>query len=270
MADAGVTAWPRPYFQAGEQRTSIFFVCFGKAPLADVPLSKSRFGLPGSELAGQVDVREHRREASRQWFEDWWSGSFGVIASRDLGEDLPLLTTSDTCFTLKLDVPDQPDLAPVQTIWAMSRWLCARGASVVLDVHAFRYRTHAELEQLGFDSGDVLRDVKLVLESDATQDGLHLMHTRGLCKFARPELMCFIEPNDASLMGKVLNQLARTLMEGATSDKLRLRVSDGVDLIARPATDRALVESLGLESAVSLARVDGAPLAGLGRLVAGA
>src|SRR5688500_3649451 len=111
MADASVAAYPRPYFRASEWRTSIFFVCFGKAPLSDVPLSRSRFELPGGELASQVELREHRREASRQWFEDWWSSSFGVIAAQDLGEDLALLTTSDVCFTLKLDLPDQPDLA---------------------------------------------------------------------------------------------------------------------------------------------------------------
>jgi|SoiMethySBSTD1v2_1073268.scaffolds.fasta_scaffold483326_2 hypothetical protein len=270
MADASVAAWPRPYFKASEQRTSIFFVCFGKAPFADVPLSRARFGLPGGELTNQVDLREHRREAARQWFEDWWGSSFGLIAAQDLGEDLALLTTSDVCFTLRLDLPDQPDLAPLQTIWGMSRWLCARGASVVLDVHAFRYRTRAELEQLGFDTADVLRDVKLVLETDATQDGLHLLHTRGLCKCARPELMCFIDPDDASLMGRVLNQLSRTLMEGAASAQLRLRVSEGVDLTTRPASDRALLESLGLEAAVMLGRVDGAPLAGIGRLAGGA
>jgi hypothetical protein len=267
MADASVAAWPRPYFNASEQHTSIFFVCFGKAPLSDLQLSQSRFGLPGAELAGQVDLREHRRATSKQWFEDWWSSSFGVIAKQDLGDDLPLLTTSDICHTLKLDLPDQPDLAPIQTIWAMSRWLCARGASIVLDVHAFRYRTRAQVEELGFDAADVLRDVKLVLETDATQDGLHLMHTRGLCKFARPELMCFIDPNDASMMGRVLNQLARTLMEGASTERLRLRVSEGVELVTRAANDRSLVESLGLEAAVSLVRADGAPLAGIGRLV---
>jgi hypothetical protein len=268
MADASVAAWQRPYFKASEQRTLILFVCFGKAPLGDVPLSQSRFGLPGAQVVSQVELREHQRATSKQWFEDWWSSSFGVIASQDLGDDLPLLTTSDTCVTLKLDLPDQPDLAPIQTVWGMSRWLCARGASIVLDVHAFRYRTRAEVEELGFETADVLRDVKLVLETDATQDGLYLMHTRGLCKFARPELMCFIDPNDASLMGRVLNQIGRTLMEGAEATQIRLRVGEGVELVTRAASDRSLVESLGLEAAVNLVRADGAPLAGIGRLAA--
>ena len=267
MADEQVATWPRPYFKAGEQPTKIFFVCFGKGALAEVEPTRARFGLPSAELAKRVEVREHRRAAGRAWFEDWWAGAFGVIAAQDLGEDLPLLTTSDVCYTLSLELADQGDLGPMQSVWGIARWLCARGVSVVLDVHAFRFRTRADVEALEFAESDVQRDVKLVLETDAGDDGLHLLHTRGLCKCARPELLCFIEQNDAGLMGRVVNQLARTLLEGALPSQVRLRVADGVELVTSAVSDRKLVDSLGLEAAVMLGRSDGAPLAGVGRLV---
>jgi hypothetical protein len=267
MADLEVVTWPRPYFKAGEQQTKVFFVCFGKAPLADAPLDRQRFGLPSAELVRRIDLREHRRTAERAWFENWWAGAFGVIAERDLGDELALLTTSDICFTLGLELEDQADLAPLQSVWGLARWLCARGISVVLDVHAFHFRTRADLDALTFDESDVQREVKLVLESDATEQGLHLLHTRGLCKCARPELMCFIEPDDAAVMGRIMNQLARTLLEGALPGQLRLRVADGVELTTSPVDDRALVDSLGIEGAVMLGRSDGAPLAGIARSV---
>jgi hypothetical protein len=270
MAEEQVAAWPRPYFKAGEQPTKIFFVCFGKAPLADVELVRSRFGLPSAELGNRVEVREHRRAAGRAWFENWWAGAFGVMAEQDLGDDLALLSTSDVCYTLSLELPDQADLAPLQSVWGLSRWLCARGMSVVLDVHAFRFRTRADIDALTFDESDVQRDVKLVLETDPTEDGLHLLHTRGLCKCARPELMCFIEQNDAALMGRLMNQLARTLLEGAAPSQIRLRVAAGVELTTSAVTNRELVESLGLEAAVMLGRSDGAALPGIGRLAASA
>ena len=267
MADESVAAWPRPYFTASEQQTKIFFVCFGKAPLAELELSLSRFGLPSADLAGRVQLREHRRTAERAWFEGWWSASFGAIAERDLEQDLSLLTTSDVCYTLGLELADQADFAPLQSVWGLARWLCARGATVVLDVHAFRFRTRADVDALSFAESDVQRDVKLVLETEPTQDGLHLLHTRGLCKFARPELLCFIRPDDAGSMGRIMNQLARTMMEGASAAQLRLRVADGVELTTSPSAERALIESLGLEAAVTLGRSDGAALAGIGRLV---
>jgi hypothetical protein len=257
MADEQVAAWRRPYFKAGEQPTKIFFVCFGKGPLAEVDLGRARFGLPSDELANQVEVREHRRAAERAWFENWWAGAFGAIAQQDLGDDLPRLTTSDVCYTLSLELPDRPDLVPMQSVWGLSRWLCARGMSV---------GTRADVDALDFHESDVQRDIKLVLESEPAENGLHLMHTRGLCKCARPELMCFIEPDDAGLMGRVMNQLARTLLEGAAPNQIRLRIADGVELVASPAPDRALIDSLGLEAAVMLARNDGAALAGIGRL----
>lgn len=267
MADEQVAAWPRPYFKATGQTTKIFFVCFGRAPLTDLPVERVRFGLPDADLARQVDLREHPRDKGREWFEGWWHGAFGAIAQQDLGEDLPLLLTSNVCYSLGLELPDRGDLMPMQTIWALSRWLCARGASVVLDVHAFRFRTRNDVEAMSFAEGDVTRDVKIVLESEPTRDDLHLMHTRGLCKFARPELMCLIRPEDGTTLGRVMNQIARTLMEGAAPEQIRLRVAEGVELRAGPVSDPPLLESLGLEAAVELRRGDGADLAGIGRVL---
>lgn len=268
MLDPQPPAWPRPYFKPSDLPTKIVFACFGSAPLGPLALDRARFGLPAFAVEGRIELHEHRREATRAWFEAWWGGAFGVIAERDLAGDLSLLTTSDLCVTLRVELPDQPDLAALQTVWGLSRWLCARGASVVLDVHAFRFRTRSDVEAMSFDSSDVERDVKIVLETDPTQDGLHLLHTRGLCKMARPELMCFIRPEDAAPLGRFVNQIARTMMEGAAATQIRLRVADGVELVTTPTNDRSVIDSVGLESAVLLARSDGAPLAGIGRLVA--
>lgn len=267
MADEPVAAWPRPYFKRGEAQTELFFVCFGNAPLAEVELSRQRFGLPSRELLERVEVLEHQRAAVTAWFEGWWTAAFGAIARRDLGEQLSTLTATDVCYTLSLKLEDRADLAPQQTIWGLSRWLCERGASVVLDVHAFHFRTRAEVAALSFESSDVERDVKLVFENQPTEGGLHLLHTRGLCKFARPELLCYIQPGDVELMGRVMNQLARSLMEGASAAQIRLRVAEGVELTTRPGVEPRLIESLGLLGAVTLARSDGAALAGIARLV---
>src|SRR5882672_4067110 len=100
MAEEQVAAWPRPYFKASEQPTKLFFVCFGRAPLAEVELNRAYFGLPSAELLKSVELREHPRGASPPWFEGWWAGPFGVMAEQDLDAALPLLTTSDVCYTL--------------------------------------------------------------------------------------------------------------------------------------------------------------------------
>lgn len=266
MADERVAAWPRPYFKAGDARTKLFFVCFAKAPLSALEPSRARFGLPSAELAAQVDVREFQRASAREWFENWWGGAFGVIAEQDLGPEVERLKQSDVCYTLSLDLDDQPDLQPLQTMWGLSRWLCARGVDVVLDVHAFRYRTRQQLEALSFEGSDVERDVKLVFERNPTRDGLHLLHTRGLCKFARPELLAFIQPEDLGVLGRSLSQLAQTLMLGAAASQVRLRVVEGVELALAPSSEQQLIESLGLETAVDVTRTDGVALAGIGRL----
>lgn len=267
MVDPQPAAWPRPYFEVGDQPTKIFFVCFGNEPLAELVLERARFGVPDVELLRSFDVREHRRAETREWFEGWWSKAFGVIAERDLGAASTSLTRSDLCVTLGIEQADRADLAPIQTAWSLVRWLCARGAEVVLDVHAFRFRTRGAVEALDFGGGDVERDVKIVLENQATRNGLHLIHTRGLCKFARPELLCFVRPDDAEVIGRFFNQIARKLMQGAPAHLARVRVSEGVELVTRPDTDRSLIDSLGLEAAVVVERSDGAELAGIASLV---
>lgn len=267
MADPLPSVWPRPYFTAGDLPTKLLFACFAKAPLVEVELDRARFGLPSRELVPGLDVREHHRAAVPDWFEGWWRGSFGVIAERDLAQDLAQLTGSDLCVSVRLELPDRPDLAPLQAAWGVVRWLCARGASVVLDVHAFRFRTRAAVEQLGFEGSDLERDVKIVLENQPTRGGLHLLHTRGLCKVARPELVCFIRPDDVGAMSRLVSQIARTMMEGALANQIRLRAAEGVELVTAPCADRGLLDSVGLEAAVELGRSDGAPLAGIGRVV---
>jgi hypothetical protein len=266
MTDPGAPAWPRARYTATPQRTQIFFVCFSRAPLSQVALSRSRFGLPRPELFDQFDIREHQRSENPAWFEGWWSASFGFIARRELGRDLELLTASQRCVTLSLDAPDQADLAPIQTMWGLVRWLCERGCDVVLDVHAFHFRTRAAVESLTFDGPDLQRDVKLVFETNPTECGLHLMHTRGLCKFARPELLGYIRPDDVQALEPFMLEGARLLMEGATATELRLGASSDVELVTKPNPDATLIENLGLSAAVLLARSDGAPLAGIGRI----
>jgi hypothetical protein len=268
MAEPLPVVWPRPHFTAGDLPTKICFVCFAEQPFAELEFDRARFGLPSVELSPGCELREYLRADARDWLEGWWRGSFGVIAERDLGADLQQLTRSDRCMAVRLELGDRADLAPLQVGWGVVRWLCVRGASVVLDVHTLRFRTRAAVEALEFAGSDLERDVKLVLENQPTRDGLHLLHTRGLCKVARPELVCFIRPEDATSMGRLLVQIARTLMEGALASQIRLRAAAGVELVAAAEVDRQLVESLGIEAGIELVRSDGAPLAGIGRLVA--
>jgi hypothetical protein len=56
-------------------------------------------------------------------------------------------------------------------------------------------------------------------------------------------------------------------MEGALADQIRLRASEGVELVSALEPDRSLCDTLGLESAVLIERRDGGPLAGIGRLL---
>jgi hypothetical protein len=263
MPEAEVAAWPRSEYRPSCERTRICLVCFGVAPLSDVPLSRTRFGLPDRNLASQLDVREYARNAYPEWFAGWWSDALGVYARQDLGPAFERLMKCDLCQTLQLEVADTPDLTPLQTAWGMARWLCERGALFVLDVYACRFHERQLLLSYPLEALAVERELKLVFETEASEHGLHLLHTRGMCKFARQELLAYVRPEDAELAGALLNQCAQRLIAGALIEDLKLSIAEDTALVARPYENRPLLEALGLHSAALLARDDGQPLAGI-------
>lgn len=207
--------WTRDDMSPSDRRAQVLLVCFASGPLRDdVALEASVFGVPSKEAVGLVDVREHARSADPEWFDGWRSQSLRVVAEHDLEGDISALDAADRCFTLDVDLPDAPDLGYLQAAWALSRWLVARGASVVLDTQAARYWRGKELPAVG-DGFDIRDQVQVVFETDATQpDGSHVLHTRGLAKFARPDIVALCEPDDADMLAEIMGEIADALAHG--------------------------------------------------------
>lgn len=193
----------------------VMLVAFGRGALADdVPLSLSRFGVPSGEHAAALEVRTIARGDDPGWFDAWRSGSLRTIATADLGGQLADLDAADHAHVV-LAAPAAPaDLGYLQSAWGMARYLVARGAAVVLDVHAMVFHAGAALPPA--DAAlDVRRELRVVFEADATRpDGAHALHTRGMRKFGGPELVALCRASDAALVGDVVSQLADTVARG--------------------------------------------------------
>jgi hypothetical protein len=198
-----------------ERDANVLFVCFASATLRDdVKLQVDRFGVSSVASFRAVDVREHRREASPEWFDNWRSGPLRAIASGCLGGDLSALDAADRCFTFDVTARDPADLAHLQSIWAVSRWFFERGASVLLDAHAMRFLTASAVPdpRAVFD---VKCEVSLVVETDATEpNGGHVVHTRGLRKVGRPDVVAVCSPEDVDLVADVIWQVAAGMAAG--------------------------------------------------------
>ncbi|MBZ0237227.1 MAG: hypothetical protein K8M05_33170 [Deltaproteobacteria bacterium] len=230
----------------------VMLVAFSAGPLADnVPLSLSKFGGPSAELVGALDVRTIPRGADPSWFEGWRHGSLRTIAADDLGPAaLAELDLADHVHVVQAAPERAADLGYLQAAWAVARHVVARGATVVLDVHAMIFHRGAALAPPGA-ALDVARELRIVFETDSTRDdGAHALHTRGLKKFGAPDLVALCSPNDARLVSDVIAQLADAVARG---DDLALP-RHGVDL--EPGTtwyaiddEHGLADILGLNNA---------------------
>ncbi|MBK9033499.1 MAG: hypothetical protein IPL61_19905 [Myxococcales bacterium] len=244
---------------APTRRPHAMLVVFSTGALADdVPMSLGQFGVPRAELIGDLDVRAIPRAADPAWFDGWRTGSLRAIAATDLGDGLAALDAADHLHVV-IAAPDlPPDLGYLQTAWAVARWMVARGATVVLDVHAHTYRRGDALAAADAEF-DPAREVRVVFETDSARtDRAHALHTRGLRKFGAPDLVALCGQPDAAMVGAVVSQVAAAVAGGAELGQPRHGVELGPERTWWIVDDRdGLAELLQLNNAARVI-VDGA------------
>jgi hypothetical protein len=210
-----VAKWERPQGPASGRRVHAMVVCFVHGELRDdIKLQVDRFGVSSVESFREVDTREHHRADDPEWFDNWRSGAARTIASRDLGGELSALDAADGCFTFVVDQPDPADLAHLQSLWALTRWFFARGASCAIDVHAMRFLRPGDVPAPAAEL-DIKREVSIIYETDATEPGGgHVLHTRGMRKVGRPDIIAVVAPAQVELVAEVMWQLASGMARG--------------------------------------------------------
>ena len=208
----------------------VMLVAFGRGPLADdVPLSMSRFGLPDAAHAEALDVRTIKAAGDGAWIDGWRTDALRTIATADLDADLAALDAADHADVIVAAPAAPADLGYLQAAWGMARYLGARGAGVVLDVHAATFRGVDALAYPPESPLDPRFELRLIYETDSTRpDHAHALHTRGMRKFGAPDLVALCSDTDARLVGDVVNQLAALVALGGDLASPR----HGIDLDA--------------------------------------
>ncbi|MFO0598289.1 MAG: hypothetical protein U0228_23495 [Myxococcaceae bacterium] len=218
-----IETWRRRNFEPGGAPNVFQLFCFAKAPLADVPLSALRFGLPtngphGGDLSKLgIDVRDVPRGADPAWFDGFRSGALRTLAERALGPQLKLLDEADTLHAVLVRRDDAQDLAHLQAAWALAKWLVERGVTVVLDAQCNRFWKASELADWPVRRPLTLSgEVNVIVEADPGAT-VGIVHTRGLQKFGRPDLVALdVEQARWDGVAGLLHLLAAQLADGKT------------------------------------------------------
>lgn len=257
---SSIQPWTRADTRPTGRLADVALVVFHRGALADdVPLSLERHGAPSAEAVARVDVTPI---ADPTWLAGWRSGGIRTVAEQDLRAGVVALDAADRCHFVRATIIDPPELSYLQAAWAVPRWLVARGATVVLDAFALRFHTAEALATEDVRAPlTVDREISVVFETEPTAARLgHVVHTRGLGKLARPDLIALVDPSEVQAAAEVVRALAQLLADGfmPTAAGVRPPLPDSVALSVtlHPMPPGSLAEALHLNNDAWLVELD--------------
>jgi hypothetical protein len=212
---SAIEPWARPAFQATGSPAAVTLTVFADDDvLGTGPDLQLKGAVPAGAPVAALDVRGHDHADRPEWMDGWRSGALRNIAERDLG-DLARLDAATCCYSVTVEVDDPADLAHLQLAWAVAAALVRLGAFAVLDVHAVNWLPGPAVAALAPDRPfTVQREVSLTAETAPAAGFGHPVHTRGMVKFGRPDLIVGVAADDIQHTAQILNHLARMLAEG--------------------------------------------------------
>jgi hypothetical protein len=205
--------WPRPQYTPGGGVAEFEFFCFSTQDMPpDASFDLAGEGYPGSELPVGVGLRTDAegQRGPEPLFDAFYRESL-LVEHPGLEGDVDAIRFR---HIVAGNVPDPADLTYLQAAWAAVRWFLRYGSFVVRDVRMEKWRTRAEV--LGRPAAEPYQacGYRVQVEREAEEGWGHLLYTRGLSKFGRPDLIAIVAPELLEDAADALNAIAGGLAEG--------------------------------------------------------
>jgi hypothetical protein len=220
---ATMPTWSRPLYARQQRRASVAFLVLHEGPLAPVttPLTAEALGLASPDILPLIHSAEMSEETQPALFQALRQHPGRALAEVDLGGGVSALDRAQRVTTVTLDINDSPDLGYLQAGWACVRWLVERGGTLVQDLIAGRWWSAEEVRAQGQEGEfNLSREIRLLFDTDQKVEVSgrpeigRVLNTRGMKKFARPDLVAVIREDALHRFEIVLAQLAQTLAMG--------------------------------------------------------
>lgn len=197
--------WPRPLFVPGGGALTPSFVVYAPGPLRlDFDLLAE--GSPIAELPRGLGVQLYTRDAKPEFAA--WADSLAAEP-----EAPPELLASTAWYEVGGVVPSARDLAALQAAWAAVRVLCRAGGTAVWDSLALSW-VRAQ-DALDADPNHPALAAAWGVHHGLLEDGTVFVHSLGLAKFGRSDLIAFGSEGKGELLGRLIHGLGLDLVEGA-------------------------------------------------------
>ena len=232
-----VAPWPRPGYRPTGRAAIVVLLAFSSGDVLDAAGDLRLAGVvPATAPVAALELRRHHYPDSATWFDRWRTGPLRNIALQQLGNVQPLLEQASYCYSIRVEVDDPPDLAYLQLVWALAARLAQAGTSLTLDAAAATWHRQADVAALApHRPFNIQHEVSVIAETEPVPGFGHPVHTRGMIKFGRPDLIAGVPADRIEETGRILNHLARRLAEGdVLAAGQRVRVNERRTLLVSP------------------------------------
>ncbi|MFK7928663.1 MAG: hypothetical protein AB8H79_10785 [Myxococcota bacterium] len=209
--------WTRPHFQTSNKLADVAIVVYTSLGLDGLSASVSRHGVPDDTARFPFRLDHYTRTDSPLLFTELKDDSLLSLA-KDEGLNIDVIKRVEHQILLRLKLPDPKDCNHLRVGWGLVRAICdATTVHGVLDLHAQRWWTLERLRDTAPDGEmEIRNEVSTALLPSNHPTFARVRHSRGLRKFARPDLVL---PNltlpQALEADEVLYSLARYMAKGA-------------------------------------------------------
>lgn len=218
--------WVRPHFVRTDRKAFLLYWVHG-AFAPDLEIDARRFrthGLPAG-VSGQVFLHESVRGTAS----DPLSGDLGAVLRAKAPHTFAAAAAAPHAMLVRGELDDPADLGYLRDTIGFIACLLANGGVAALDVQSLALRSPAQWDAEVFapDAPKASAEVVMLRSADDRHPGRAWLHTRGLRKFARPDLSIRNVPPDSAFNAQlVLERAADYLVAGGVfEDGREVRMS---------------------------------------------
>lgn len=188
-------AWPRPYWQAGAGQTALLqFYVFGQFA-RDLAIPAARYASPG--LPAGVELKRFQNLALRKWEGYPLAGTLGELLREDAPEAFDTARAAPEALVVRGELADAASLDYLRDTLGVLAALLDVGGRVVLDPQIFGlFDADAWRTRYLIADGAPPRSHVLIARAPADDGVRSNVHTRGMRKFARPDISLRDVPAD--------------------------------------------------------------------------
>ena len=244
--------WLRPRHRPEARTARLEFIALLAAPRIDAAIERARAELDDDGAWEPLEVEVRARATDGGWLE----AALGGRAAHGLSlRDPQERHEAESCrryALLAATLPDSPSLGTLEAATSLLRALALEGDLLLaLDGATARWWSPGELAALEGDRPfDLDEHIRIVVEAVERRPGVgHLVRSRGLVKFARPDIAARAPRREAERVSEIVRDVARLLAEGELllpGDRLAIAMAPPVTLI--PRSDDCLADATGADA----------------------